>query len=466
MPNNTPNHLIDCSKIELVTKANILKSDGTTKLAYTVTNVGVVNNILHSMWSNVNVELNNKTVTHNDGLYPYKAYLEKLTTFTPEHTKTFGVRSGFVMDEANNMDGNVVKRQADAVTETVKDDPGGRAVTVIKTLAVEENYMAKRMAGYFHGNGNTPGATTYSDGLSTVPFNTKFLLPHKIEMKINLQRHDHTFYMMDGTAHGYRIVIEDITLRVPYAIVTDEIFMKIERGISAHGAKMPVSRIGIIEDTIAKGTTIATIQGLIKGNMPDQVYIAMVENGVTKGDKAKNPFNFQHFNLKEYEIRAAGRTFPNNRMPLDFGNGQYLPAWLDLMRTMDMESDGFGSLIDYEDYPDGFTIIGVDLTAALPSDVYELEVILKPVIASYQGVFNHDCLKPIIDYVSKSEDQPKELTLIIQTDDLDSKGEHYQAMYMDLRPDCRHVVFLSLWAYTNTRRDKITNGSCKSLRLA
>ena len=39
------------------------------------------------------------------------------------------------------------------------------------------------------------------------------------------------------------------------------------------------------------------------------------------------------------------------------------------MRTMDMESDGFGSLIDYEDYPDGFTIIGVDLTAALPSDV-------------------------------------------------------------------------------------------------
>ena len=94
VPNNTPNHLIDCSKIELVTKANILKSDGTTKLAHTVTNVGVVNNVLHSMWSNVNVELNNKTVTPNDGLYPYKAYLEKLTTFTPEHTKTFGVRSG------------------------------------------------------------------------------------------------------------------------------------------------------------------------------------------------------------------------------------------------------------------------------------------------------------------------------------------------------------------------------------
>ena len=39
------------------------------------------------------------------------------------------------------------------------------------------------------------------------------------------------------------------------------------------------------------------------------------------------------------------------------------------MRTMDMESDGFGSLIDYEDYPDGFTIIGVELTGALPSDV-------------------------------------------------------------------------------------------------
>ena len=40
-----------------------------------------------------------------------------------------------------------------------------------------------------------------------------------------------------------------------------------------------------------------------------------------------------------------------------------------MMRTIDMESDGFSSLIDYEDYPDRFTIIGVDLTGALPSDV-------------------------------------------------------------------------------------------------
>ena len=83
--------------------------------------------------------------------------------------------------------------------------------------------------------------------------------------------------------------------------------------------------------------------------------------------------------------------------------------------------------------------MAVRLTKGLSHD--ELEVILKPVIASYQGVFNHDCLQPIIDHVSKSEDQPKELTLIIQTDDIDSKGEHYQVVYMDLRPDCRHVEF-------------------------
>ena len=193
------------------------------------------------MWSNVNVELNNRTVTPNDGHYPYKAYLEKLTTFTPEDTKTFGVHSEFVIDDAGNMDGSVVKRQAEAETVSVKDAEGRAAVRVIKTLAVEENYLAKRMAEYFNGNTDTPGATTYSDGLSTVTFNTKFLLPHKIEMKINLQRHDHTFYMMDGTTDGYHIVIEDITPCVPYAIVTDEIFMKIERGISTHGAKMPLS---------------------------------------------------------------------------------------------------------------------------------------------------------------------------------------------------------------------------------
>jgi len=84
--------------------------------------------------------------------------------------------------------------------------------------------------------------------------------------------------------------------------------------------------------------------------------------------------------------------------------------------------------------------MAVRLTEGLSHD--ELDVILKPVIASYQGVFNHDCLKPIIDYVSSTEEvENRQLTLIIQTDDLDSKGEHYQAIYMDLQPDCRHVEF-------------------------
>ena len=74
----------------------------------------------------------------------------------------------------------------------------------------------------------------------------------------------------------------------------------------------------------------------------------MLENGVTKGDKAKNPFNLKHFDLNEYEIRAAGCT---------------------------------------------------------------------------------------------ADDQLKDLTLIIQTDHMDSKGEHYQVVYMDLGPDCHHVEF-------------------------
>ena len=55
------------------------------------------------------------------------------------------------MDE----DGNKVKRQANSVTVTGKDDTAPHAVTVIKKLPVEENYMAKRMAGYFHGDQDT-----------------------------------------------------------------------------------------------------------------------------------------------------------------------------------------------------------------------------------------------------------------------------------------------------------------------
>ena len=47
-----------------------------------------VNNILHSLFSEIDVSLNGKVVTPGTDTYPYKAYLEKLLSYSPDTFKT------------------------------------------------------------------------------------------------------------------------------------------------------------------------------------------------------------------------------------------------------------------------------------------------------------------------------------------------------------------------------------------
>jgi hypothetical protein len=47
-----------------------------------------VNNILHSLFSEIDVSLNGKVVTPGTDTYPYKAYLEKILSYSPDTLKT------------------------------------------------------------------------------------------------------------------------------------------------------------------------------------------------------------------------------------------------------------------------------------------------------------------------------------------------------------------------------------------
>lgn len=65
---------IDFKRSRLYVKARILKADGTTLSAEEKT--GIINLPLQSMFSQMDVYLNNKLVSFNTNNYPWKAYLK------------------------------------------------------------------------------------------------------------------------------------------------------------------------------------------------------------------------------------------------------------------------------------------------------------------------------------------------------------------------------------------------------
>ena len=79
--------------IELTLK--LTKSDG-TDISKAEVKTGFINNIFHSLFQNVEVKLNQKTVTDSDQNYHYLAYLTNLMSYSPEFFETQGALFGWL----------------------------------------------------------------------------------------------------------------------------------------------------------------------------------------------------------------------------------------------------------------------------------------------------------------------------------------------------------------------------------
>ena len=70
---------LDLKQSRLYVKLKIINGDGTP--LEKKDSVGVVNNLLHSLWSQVDIALGGKLFTSSDKKYPYKAYLKTLMNY-------------------------------------------------------------------------------------------------------------------------------------------------------------------------------------------------------------------------------------------------------------------------------------------------------------------------------------------------------------------------------------------------
>jgi len=71
----------DLGQSYLYLKVKLKKIDGTEVDNEADKNVSVVNNLFHSLFSSVDLYLNNKLVTANADTYPYRAYIENLLSY-------------------------------------------------------------------------------------------------------------------------------------------------------------------------------------------------------------------------------------------------------------------------------------------------------------------------------------------------------------------------------------------------
>ena len=327
---------VDLSESYLQVTAKILKTNGgdlaqTKGADGTVTgddaDVGPVNLWLHSLFSQVDVSLNERLVTPSMNTYPYRAYLETLLSYGPAAKESYLTAAMWYKDTAKHMEDHQLNKGFKSRQEW---SLGSKQVVMIGRPHLDLCFQDRLML-----NG--------------------------VDIKMRLVRSKDAFSLM---GEG-KVKIEDVALFVRKVKVDPSVQLDHIRGLEKMSAKYPLCRVETKVFSVPKHNMMANQENLFLGQLPNRMVIGMVENTAFNGDKDKNPYNFKHFDVNYLALHVDGKQIPAKPLTPKFDDKLCTRSYASLFTGTGFMGHDRGNQISRDEYADGFTLFAFDLTPDL-----------------------------------------------------------------------------------------------------
>ena len=78
--------------------------------------------------------------------------------------------------------------------------------------------------------------------------------------------------------------------------LTSHKFQEIQQSLKKVPAVYPINRVEVKTYSVAAGLTFLNWDNAFQGQIPNRIFVAMVDNASFTGPHEKNPYNFKHFN--------------------------------------------------------------------------------------------------------------------------------------------------------------------------
>ena len=291
-----------------------------------------VNNILHSLFQSVQVTLGNRLVSDDGCNYAYRSYMESLLFHTKENALSVLSTAGYHLDHASHFN------------------------------ALDSNPGAQQRRKRFSRDGFVP----LSGRLACDIFQQSKSLITGIPVTIRLVSNKKEFYLhsWDQTAKKqFKAVIRNPKLFIKRYVPSPDYLIKITEELQKQTAKYAIERTIMRTTDISKGVQSTVVSNLHMGQLPKVVLLGFVSSDDYCGRMTRNPSFFQHFNITQISVEVDGQSYPSKPYSTNFSKYQYLEAFDGLLNTLGTRSEPYGQIqIDQEDFRDGNTIFGFDLT--------------------------------------------------------------------------------------------------------
>jgi len=292
--------------------------------------VSTVNLTLHSLFSQVDVFLNEKMISAGSPTYAYRAYLETILNYGLDAKRTHLQQGLFFRDTAGHFEDLTGTKNAGFVTR-------GRLAKA-----------GVQLAGRLHCD----------------IFNQNKYLISSVDVTIKCIQNTADFVLMydpEAASKKYNYVISDACLMVRKVKVSPSVRLAHESVLSKqNNVKMPISRVLCNVYSVAEGSLNFNKDSLFQTSVPDRLIVALVSASSYNGDCSTNPYNLQNYNVTSVNFYVDDESIMP--MNLDIPNNKFADAYLNLFHASRMFTANSGNDISLSDYVNGYTVFTFDTT--------------------------------------------------------------------------------------------------------
>ena len=302
--------------------------------------VGPVNLFLPSLFSQVDVTLNEKLVSQPSNTYPYRALMETMLNYGGETKTSQLTQQLYYKDEAGKMD-------------------------TVNPLAPDANAGLKKRHAFITGSKLLSMlGPIYAD----LFFQERLLLPG-VDLKLKFNRSKDAFCLLSSKPNAnYKVKIEKAALYVRRVKVNPSVMISHVKTLETSTAKYPVNKVDVRSFSIPTGNLSLSKDNLFLGQLPNRIVVGFVDNDAYNGAYTKNPYNFKHLRLNYISVTVDGETVPMRPLRPSYAEGpgqSYIHAYNSLFMGSGRLFTDKGLDIDRGDYVKGYTLYAFDLTPDL-----------------------------------------------------------------------------------------------------
>ena len=252
--------------------------------------IGPVNLLLQSLFSQVDVSMQNKPTSSSGAHYPYLSMLNTLIHFGDDAKTSQLTSQLWESDYAGEFDDVNAK--------------GGRNGGLLKRAAIIKGSKTVDLEG----------------PIMHELFQIDRYILNQVGIALKFYRSRSEFLLLSTTASGqnYKIKLEEVILRVCKCKINPAVILGHAKMLETTTAKYPYKKSVVKMFSLAIGLHNISLENLFSGTRPDRLYIAFVSSQAVAGDFTKNPFNFQHFDISQIALYNDGNPVGNSPIKLTF----------------------------------------------------------------------------------------------------------------------------------------------------